>query len=134
MFGQIKIKKSPYEYFPTSADSVWWKCENGEHKDYYRIIRNSTLYEFRCPECSNEEVVSVLHRKIRSFLLENYSNINMEHKCTLLPVNPKTKYRMPFDFEIKKYKLIIECHGEQHYKPSTGMMTPKKYDTRTISP
>jgi hypothetical protein len=34
---------------------------------------------------------------------------------TLKCVNPKTKKIMPYDFELRKYKVIIEVQGEQHF-------------------
>mgnify|MGYP003365135792 CR=1 FL=1 len=30
--------------------------------------------------------------------------------------NPITGYQLPYDFEITKYKILIEVQGEQHYK------------------
>jgi hypothetical protein len=38
-----------------------------------------------------------------------------EYNCTIKPINPKTKYPLPYDNEIKELKLIIEVNGIQHY-------------------
>lgn len=35
---------------------------------------------------------------------------------TFKVINPHTKYRLPFDFELTHSKVIIEVHGDQHYK------------------
>jgi hypothetical protein len=41
-----------------------------------------------------------------------------EYDCTIIPINPKTKYLLPFDNELiinNKISLIIETQGLQHY-------------------
>lgn len=110
-----KNKKNPYEYAPNCSRSVWWKCPEGRHADYKRIINDSINYQFHCPECTRERNESFLQEKIRLYLNELGFTILHEYNCTIIPKNPKTKYRMPFDNEIKELKLIIEVHGAQHY-------------------
>lgn len=44
----------PSEYTPYSEKKVWWKCPEGKHDDFLRIISNSVIYDFRCPKCSKE--------------------------------------------------------------------------------
>jgi len=110
-----KNKKSPYEYPPHSEESVWWKCENGIHVDYERLIAFETRSDFRCPECVRERSESFLQEKVRLYLTEHYNfEVLHEHKCTIVPKNPKTKYPLPFDNEIVKLNLIVETHGIQH--------------------
>ena len=49
-----KNNKTPFDYTKGSSDEVWWKCENGLHDDYYRMISRTVSYNFRCPECGRE--------------------------------------------------------------------------------
>lgn len=46
--------EDPYAVSPVSSKSVYWKCENGKHKDYKRKIHASDSYEYRCPLCAKE--------------------------------------------------------------------------------
>lgn len=125
-----KNKKSPYEYMPFSRKRVWWKCKNGKHEDYYRIINSSNNANFNCPECVRERNESFLQEKVRLYLESLEYTILHERKCTIIPKNSKSKTNntLPFDNEIKELKLIIEVHGEQHYKESSGQHFDKNYN------
>ena len=109
---------SPFKLSPNSAKRVWWKCPEGTHEDYLRSCNRSFIYEFRCPKCSNERTESMIEEKTRLYLESLNYNLLHEYKCTLKPINPKTKHPMPYDNEIEELKLIIEVHGEQHYNNS----------------
>lgn len=112
-----KNKKTPYEYPPQSNDKVWFKCKNGIHEDYKQSIGNAVNRGFRCPRCVAELKSSVLQNKVLNYLYEKYEyEVLNEFNCTLKVRNPKTEYILPYDNEIKELKLIIEVHGEQHYK------------------
>jgi hypothetical protein len=113
---------TPFEFTFKSKEQVYWKCEAGKHKDYYREIANSTKYEFRCPECSYERNISFLQEKVSNYILDNYNyTLLHEHHCTLVPKNPKDNSKnntLPFDNEViinDKHHLIIEVMGTQHY-------------------
>lgn len=126
-----KNKKSPYEYNPQSGVKVWWKCPDGKHEDYLRTISNAVKYEFRCWECTKERNSSMLQTKVKDYI-ENFYGYKLRHEwsCSIVPINPKTKYPLPFDNEIVDLKLIIEVHGEAHYKiDGLIKMNAKKYKT-----
>jgi hypothetical protein len=109
--------KSPSNFSPMSSKEVWWKCENEIHEDYKRVIGNSVMASFRCPHCVRERRESFLQEKVRIYLSErlNYK-LNHEYNCSIVPINPKTKQRLPFDNEVIDLHLIIEVNGIQHYK------------------
>lgn len=114
-----KNEKSPYEYTPMSNQEVWLKCLNKVHEDYYRKISSSNLSNFRCPICSSETEESFLQEKVRLYLNSMSYIILHEKYCTISPSNPKkkgTNNLFKYDNEIKELKLIIEVHGQQHYK------------------
>ena len=59
--------------------------------------------------------------------------VNTEFNCSIIPINPDTGYKMPYDIEIVDYKLIIEVNGEQHYNifkknhPWLDGLSPEEY-------
>jgi len=123
-------KKSAFEYSPKSQTKVWWKCLDEKHEDYKRVISSSNALDFRCQKCSQERKESMLQEKVRLYLQSLNYDIFHEDNCTIVPINPKTKYSLPFDNEIKELKLICEVNGEQHYKISGFHKTQsKKHNT-----
>ena len=73
-------------------------------------------YEFRCPVCSKDNTQSTIQKKVYKYLTENLKlKVLNESKCSIVPVNPKTKYKLPFDNEVCGLNLIIEVNGPQHY-------------------
>lgn len=107
---------SIYDYKPKSRKEVYWKCENSIHQDYLRTIRHANKCGFKCPECLKEEKTSYLQSKVKTYISDTYGyELKHEYDCSLVPINPKSKRKLPFDNEIPSLKLIIEVHGEQHY-------------------
>ena len=121
-----KNQYSPYDYTPMSHQEVGWKCSEGIHEDYFRDINDSNKLNFRCPDCVRERDESFLQEKVRLYLNELKYIVLHENKCTIIPINPKTNYQLPFDNEIKELKLIVEVHGKQHYEISGWNMSRAK--------
>lgn len=118
-----KNKKSPYEYKPCSSKKVWLKCRDGKHDDSLRTLGAAILNSFNCTDCVRERKESYLQEKVRTYVnLLNHNTVH-ENKCSIVPINPKTHYPLPFDNEVVELKLIIEVHGQQHY--DFGMYTGK---------
>lgn len=115
-----KNTKSPYEYHPYSHQLAWWKCENGIHEDYTRKISDVTSHGFnRCSKCVKSEHESSYQREVRIFLESMPYKLLHEFDCSIIPINPNTKQKMPFDNEVccvYGKNLIIETHGAQHYE------------------
>lgn len=126
-----KNKKSPYEFKPKSAKKVWFKCKCGKHSDTLRQIGNAILNDFDCPDCVKERTESKLEEKVRTYINNelNFKTLH-EHKCSILPLNPKTNRPLPYDNEIIDLKLIIEVHGVQHYEITNfANMSARKFNT-----
>jgi|LakMenE18May11ns_1017448.scaffolds.fasta_scaffold9936752_4 hypothetical protein len=64
-----------------------------------------------CPYCN----ISKGEDEIEKFLIKNNISYQREKRFKNC-INPKTNKNLPFDFFIPKKNLIIEYHGEQHYK------------------
>lgn len=132
IYWSDKNKKSPYEYTLHNNQKVWWKCPDGKHEDFINTVSDAVRRNFRCPKCIIERTESFLQEKVRLYIENKYSQYLLLHEnyCSIIPINPKTKRNMPFDNEIYDLKLVIEVHGEQHYKISKfEIMTALKYDT-----
>ena len=115
-----KNTKSPFEISFGSKTKVFIKCiNNDEHSSYptqpQRIVKGDG-----CPNCKNENASSKLQTKVRKYIEEKYAyNILHEHSCALKPINPNTKYPLPYDNQViigHNTNLIIEVMGVQHFK------------------
>jgi len=69
----------------------------------------------RCKICSKKE--SNGEYVIRKWLEENNIYFEQEKKFNDCR-NPISKRELPFDFYLKKYDIIIEFDGKQHFEPS----------------
>ena len=114
-----KNEITPFEVSIYSRKKVWWNCPDNKHEPFERSCSNSINLEFRCPECVKEKEESVLEEKTKIYLEELGYEVKTEHNCTIRPNSPKNNHPLPFDNEIilsNGKHLIVEVHGEQHYK------------------
>ncbi len=103
-----KNKKSPFAYAPKSHQEIYWKCSEGKHEDYKRIILNSNNYDFRCPECQYSQG----EFKIQNiFDTNNISYIPQKEFDGLIGLGERN---LSYDFYIPSYNLLIEYQGEYH--------------------
>lgn len=108
--------------------NIWIFCQEKDYHGSYEIICNSFLQGHRCQKCSKERRESIYEEKTRLYLEELGYEVLTEHNCTIKPINPKTNFPLPFDNEIilsNGKHLIVEVHGEQHYKID-GLYTKTK--------
>jgi len=105
----------PYELTVCSSKKIWLKCpENESHSPYLLFARDFTYWK-RCPECTQLSKESALQAKVREYLSTElgYKTLH-EEQCTIIPINPETRFPLPFDNEVVDLRLIIEVHGGQH--------------------
>ena len=120
-------------YMTYNEKDIYWKCENGIHNDYIRNIRDSRLSNFKCPYCMQIQSVSSFQESTLKYLKSNYSyTILNEYDCTIIPVNPLTNKKLPFDNELVELKLIIEVHGQQHYDITGFTYLSAKHHNSTV--
>ena len=107
----------PTKITAKSNKRVWWHCNKCGHKWHTKVAKR-TMGE-GCPYCARH-TKSALQIKIEDYINNKYSyRLLNEHHCTLTCYNPKTGYRLLYDNEViinDDIHLIIECHGEQHYR------------------
>ena len=126
-----KNKNSPYEYSEHSSRTIWLKCLNG-HEDYHVTVYNGMKFGFKCPQCTKERSESTLQEKVRLYIsnILNYK-LNHEYKCSIVPINPKTKAQLPFDNEVIDLKILVETMGYHHYLAVGWNKTSAKHNNST---
>lgn len=107
-------KKDIYKISSYNKNKYIWVCEtHGEFLSTPSVMIESY---YKCPKCAIEKV-----SKYEDMLMKYLDELNIkylnEYNCNLICHNPKTGYILPYDNELVDYKLIIEVHGSQHYKP-----------------
>lgn len=111
------INFNPNEMLVKSNKKVWWKCQKCG-REWQTKIAKRTAGE-GCPHCYRFEK-SNLQQKVQYYIEDTYAYQFMhEHDCSLKCRNPNTNRLLPYDNELvitDNIRIIIECHGEQHYK------------------
>lgn len=98
-----------------SRQSVWWKCHVCGFEWFTAVY--SRTYGNGCPECARNSIKSKLQTYVENYISYVYQyNVLHEHKCNLKIRNPKTGVLLPYDNEVVDLRLMIEVHGEQHYR------------------
>jgi hypothetical protein len=82
-----------------------------KHGEFLQIPNAHLHMKNNCPYCN----ISKGEDEVEKYLIKNNIEYIREHKFDEC-FNPKTNKKLPFDFFIPKHNLIIEYHGEQHYK------------------
>lgn len=103
--------KSKYKNNRTKIEIICHKKDsNGiEHGSFF-TTPHSHMQGSGCPKCKQNYR---LENEVRLLLLNN--NIEFEEKKTFEGLKHKIALRP--DFYLPKYNIIIECQGEQHFKP-----------------
>ncbi len=123
---------TPFDYSYGMSDMCIWKCENKIHREYIRNVNESVSANFKCPICSQMKRTSELQDKVFDYLTNDLRyTTNTEYNCTIIPINPLTNRKLPFDNEIVDLKLIIEVHGIQHYEETGWHIIRAKASGRT---
>lgn len=85
------------------------KCECGEI--FTTTYRSYLKGKFYCDKCSN--LKSTYERKFENYLKEEKIDyvyqFYINSCCDIRP--------LPFDFQLKKYNILVEIDGEQHFYP-----------------
>lgn len=121
-----------------SLDTVIKRIENKWGKERWKLdrlnyVNNRTKIEIRCP------VHGYFHTRLQNFVNDmqgcpKCSRSNFEEKIAAILDKRKIEYvsqkkypdckgikrRLPFDFYLSDYDLLIECQGPQHFKPIFG--------------
>lgn len=114
-----------YEYIkPTEQrkhSQVVWEIECRQCGKHYFNVPNELISEKRTHgsnPCLCWKKFSVGVQKIINLLDKN--NIKYEMEKTFNTCISPLGYKLPFDFFLPDYNIIIEYDGEQHFKPAFG--------------
>jgi len=119
-----KLHGEKYDYslvnYRTSKDKVIIICK--KHGEFLQTPNAHICSSMKqgCPYCR----ISKGEDEVEKYLIKNNINYIREYKFNKC-INPKTNKKLPFDFYVPDYNLVIEYHGEQHYK-STGYFEKNK--------
>jgi len=117
-FWSDKNEISPFEITYGSGRDIYLKCPDGLHDDYKTKPYRAKEHEFRCPNCSKDQGVSRIQKKVEDFIKSEFGfDMLHEYECNIIARNPKKikNSYMPYDIEVLNgVKLIIEVQGEQH--------------------
>ena len=79
------------------------------NKEWWSIGGNVINGHHGCPNCHSSSNETVIKDWLTNHKIEYVQEYKFED-C-------KYKQKLPFDFYIPKYNILIEMQGEQHYKP-----------------
>jgi len=111
----------PYTLALSSHKKAHFICDKGHkfHKRIDEITCNGTW----CPECPSNNKTEI---KFKDWFKKNYTQYKLQYQpkydwCK----NPETNCYFPYDFSIKKLKLIIEIDGLQHFRQVSNWTPPE---------
>lgn len=126
--------KSYYEVTRKSKYVAHWYCPDCGYSWTDRV--GTMAKGTGCPHCVLHQKHSSIQKKTESYMNEKYNYvIKHEKDCSIYPRNPRSNYPMPYDNEIiidNDTRLIIEVHGEQHYK--VNIFIEKSAKSKNVSP
>jgi hypothetical protein len=109
------IHGNKYDYslvnYKTGKDKVVIICS--KHGEFLQtpFAHSSPSMKQGCPFCR----ISKGEDEIEKYLIKNNIIYIREYKFKNC-INPKTNKHLPFDFYLPDNNIVIEYHGEQHYK------------------
>lgn len=115
-YWSINNSLSPFEIATGCKKYIKVNCQICGQE--YSVRTDHFINGVRHKGCSLINGKSKLQKNVEDYILEKYSQYTLlhENKCTLIPKSPLTNYNMYFDNEVKELHLIVEVHGQQHYK------------------
>lgn len=128
------VSISPQTISFGSIEGIWWKCKKCGCS-WMTSLNSRTNRESGCPECARHATTSKLQIKVENYIKNKYGfDILHERNCSIIAINPKTGYWLPYDNDVDIYgnRLIIEVHGEQHYNITE--FTKTNAEKRGVSP
>jgi very-short-patch-repair endonuclease len=110
---------NPRDVPRSSTGTFLFRCENNHESELVvqRVLHKHHFDGEWCPRCKNKTEKMVL-----KFLREHYT-VETQKKFDWC-YNPKTKYKLPFDFVIDDH-IIIELDGPQHFKQVSNWKSPE---------
>ena len=110
-FGKLTVIE--YDYLIKQNDKYLVKCQCDCGNIIHAQISN--LKSGTVHSCGCDKIISKGEEKIKQLLQDN--NIMFETEKTFPDlINPKTNYKLRFDFYLPEYNILIEYDGKQHFE------------------
>ena len=122
----------------TIWDTDRWMCDLGVSEEDAKIYSHSSGKKITvtCPHCGNKKKIRIADLYIKKsiscicndgisypekFIISLLNQLEIEYQHDNYWIENKR-----YDFYLPNYNIIIECHGEQHYRDKTGLKTTLK--------
>ena len=116
-FWSDKNNLQPIHVFKSSWKNIIFNCENGHE---FKAVLSSITSGQWCPYCRYKT-----EQKLYEWMLKRFDEVIKRQKKFHWCKNIKSKRKLPFDFYIKRIKLIIELDGRQHFKQVANWDSPE---------
>lgn len=118
--------KLPSDFSTGSNESVWWKCDNPEHRGWQAPIAARMRQSIGCYICNQEERFANESR-----LFDIVKDLYPEHKVQRA-IRPKWLDGLEIDIFVPSLNLAIEYQGRQHYEAIEFFGGEKGFKKRQI--
>lgn len=113
------VRRDPQTPYINSHTKISWICDQGHQ---WEARPDQIKYGTGCPQCSKGNTKGETYTRE---LLEEYGiDFQTQKKFPDL----KRIDRLSYDFFIPSMDILIECQGEQHYKPVNFMGGAERFD------
>ena len=108
-----KVRRDPDTPYVNALTKISWVCDQGHR---WEATPASIKSGIGCPECARRKYKGeVLTKEV----LEEYGIDFQTQKKFADLYHKRESSPLSYDFYIPSMDILIECQGEQHYKPST---------------
>ena len=118
--------KLPSDFSTGSNESVWWKCDNPEHRGWEAPVAARIRQSIGCYICNQEERFASESR-----LFNIVKNLYPDHKVERT-IRPKWLEGLEIDIFIPSLNLAIEYQGRQHYEAIDFFGGQQSFERRQI--
>lgn len=118
--------QNPLYIIKSKNKKYWFTCDDCGN-DFFSTLNNIVNRNSWCKFCKNKT-----EKKLYTWLGKKLEYDIIYQKSYDWCVNDKTNRKMPFDFVIEDFKIIIELDGDQHFKQISNWMSPEENQRRDI--
>jgi len=115
-FWSNKNNLKPIQVFISSNKKYIFNCDKCKN-DFLSNVNNITCNNNWCPFCKNKT-----EGILNEWLIENFKNVIYQPRFDWC----KDKRKLPFDFLLEEFKLIIELDGAQHFEQVSNWKSPEE--------
>lgn len=115
IYWSDKNKLKPRQVFKGSSTKYWFNCDKCKHD--FKLSSPNTW----CPKCRYKTELKLLN-----WFKQQQLNIKLQATFDWCKIQRK----LPFDFLLEEYNLIIELDGKQHFEQVSNWTSPEETKVR----